>query len=260
MTAKFEIVDTVGKAFLVTWEERVYLLRLALVPIIIKIVSYFFALQFVEPQDILKLALFMLPAYFVEGWMIAHWVRTLMTNHRWPFVPSGDLQQDQKEITVRSQGIMRGALAFVVINFLMAGFFAAVFAVLPPDINPEEADPTLALFSFAVMISLFFLFRFVWIYVPLSVGISLKKYMEISNPVRFTFSLIALWLVCFVPPIITMQFIGGIAMGFNGEGDPSGVIEMILVVIRVLFDTLKNLIVTAGIAFALMEVMGWKKS
>jgi len=155
---------------------------------------------------------------------------------------------------------MRGALAFVVVNFLMAGFFAFVFSYIPADFNPETADPKYALFSLGVMTSMFFLFRFTWIYIPLCVGVSLNKYFDVSQKSLFTFRLIGLWFVCFIPTIIAMQIIGGVFAGMNGAGELSPAIETVLIFVRVIFDTLKNIIVTAGIAYALMEVLNWKKS
>ncbi len=257
---KFDIIECVGYAFQRTWEERAYLLRLSLFPIVIKILCYYAALLYVEPRDILRLSLFMIPAYFAEGWLMAHWARTIMTNHRWPFTPSGDLSNDRAEIKQRSNGIINGTVAFVGVNFLMAGFFATVFEILPLDINPEDADPMIGLFALFVIIAMFLLFRFTWIYIPLSVGVSFKKYLKISHSMRFNFSLIALWLVCFIPPVILMQFLGGLILTAGGEGDPSPALEIILSLIRVLFDTLKNLLVTAGIAYALLEIFKCKKT
>ncbi len=257
--AKFDVIECVGYAFQRTWAEREYLLRLALFPVVIKILCYYAALLYVEPRDILRLSLFMIPAYFAEGWMMAHWARTVMTNHRWPFIPSGDASKDRAEIKSRSSGIINGTVAFVGVNFLMAGFFAAVFLVMPLDINPEEADPMIGLFALFVIVVMFLLFRFTWIYIPLSVGVSFKKYVKISQPLKFNFSLIALWLVCFIPPVISMQFLGGLILTAAGEGDPSPAIEIILSLIRVLFDTIKNLLVTAGIAYALLEIFKCKQ-
>jgi len=256
---KFDIIDNVGNAFQRTWEERAYLARLALVPIVIKMLCYYAAFLYVEPQDILRLSLFMLPAYFAEGWMMAHWARTIMTDHRWPFVPSGNLSQDRKEIDVRSKGIISGAVAFTAVNFFMAGFFAAVFSVMPPDLNPENADPALGTFALLVIFTMFFLFRFTWLYIPMSVGISFKKYVTSTNRILFTFRLIALWLVCFIPPIILMQIVGGLMVGAEGEAELTTAMEVVLAGVRVVFDTLKNILVTAGIAYALMEVFQWQK-
>lgn len=257
--AKFDIIDCVGHAFQRTWEERVYLARLALIPIVIKMLCYYAAFLYVEPQNILKLSLFMLPAYFAEGWLMAHWARTIMTNHRWPFVPSGDLAKDEKEMKRRSQGIIGGVAAFVAINFFMAGFFATVFSIIPLDLDPENTDPMLAIFALFVMIAMFFLFRFTFIYIPLSVGVSVQRYTKKTNGLPISFKLIALWLVCFIPPIISMQVIGGIILGANGEAEPTALMEVVLAGVRVIFDTLKNLLVTAGIAYALMEVFQWTK-
>lgn len=255
----FDLIDCVGSAYKRTWLERRYLLPLITVPILIKILFYYLATQHVESDDILRLGLFMLPAYFVEGWMLAHWARTILTNHRWPFVPSGDLEKDSITLKSRASGVLGGMVSFVLINFLIAGYFAFFFSYMPPDMDPNNADPKLGILAIIMLVSIFFFFRFVWSYIPLAVNFPIKKYMALTSSKGFTFNLIGLWLVCFVPPVITMQFLGSLISGMNGEADLTASQEMILIFIRVIFDTLKNILVTAGIAYALKNMLMAKK-
>jgi len=252
----FDIITAIGSSYQKTGQEYHYLLKLAFVPFLVKSISLFFALQFLEPTDILRLSFFMLPAYFVEGWMLAHWVRTiLIDHHRWPFVPSGDIKQDTAEIQRRGRGIMAGTLGFVVVNFLMAGFFKLAFTLVPPDLDASQADPMFGIYALMVLISIFLLFRFTWIYVPLAANISIVAYAKLSQPVLFTFSLIGVWLVCFIPPVMLMQVIAGIGSGISGGEQAGTASDFFLAFVRVFFDTLKNILVTAGIAFALKQLM-----
>ncbi|MEM6811574.1 MAG: hypothetical protein AAF549_03810 [Pseudomonadota bacterium] len=253
--ANFDIISAAGYAYEKSWKERNYLAKLVFVPFVIKTILYILALNIFEPDDILKLTLVMLPAYFVEGWMLSHWVRTLLTDHRWPFVPSGDLKKDQMKIEERAKGVLAGTLSFVVINFLMAGFFAAVFFVMPPDMDPEQADALYGSFALGVIIIMFVLFRFTWIYIPAALNIPLKKYIHLTNPVMFTLSLIGVWLVCFIPPMMIMQLVASIGLSATGAESETVGVNVFEAFLRVFFDTVKNIIVTAGVAFAFQQVL-----
>jgi hypothetical protein len=124
--------------------------------------------------------------------------------------------------------------------------------------TPTEADPGLATLGLVLIVSAVFLFRFVWLYIPLSINVSPARYIKETSAPSFTFFLIGLWLVCYVPFIAGMQVTGGILLTIGGE-EPMPLAEGALVLLRVVFDTLKNIVVTAGIAYALLEALSWKK-
>ncbi len=254
----FDIVNTARQAYRITWAEREYLMKLALVPLIIKYIFYAISVHYVEPHNVLRLSLMMLPAYFVEGWLLSHWVRTLIVpHHRWPFQPSGNEGKDLKEIKTRARGIMGGAVAYALINLLIAGFFSFFMAQIPLDMDPSEADPAVALSGIMMMVLTFFLFRFVWLYIPLAVNINLRVVLHKLMPKGLTFNLIGVWLVCFMPPILALYLLGGILQSVAGE-DPLPVMQALIMFVRVALDTVKNILVTAGMAYAFIQILDMK--
>lgn len=261
--ASFDLINAVGQAYQTTWRERKYLLRMAVIPLLVKYICYALSVAYVGTDNILRLSLIMLPAYFLEGWLLAHWARTIILNHRWPFRPSGDAKKDMAQLQERGRGILSGTIAFTLINLLMAGYFAFFISYIPMDMAAnsaaQEADPVVAVIGTVMLISTLLLFRFIWLYIPLAVNFSLKKYTQKLKRISITFNMIGLWLVCFVPAVVLMQFLGGLITGVVGEGEVPLLLQEILVFVRVALDMIKNLLVTAGMAYAFIELFGWKK-
>ena len=258
--ASIDIITVAGLAYKKTWDERVYLLPMVVIPLLIKYLCLTLADIFVEDNNILRMSLIMIPAYFVEGWLLAHWARTIMLDHRWPFKPSGDDSQDLKKISERARGILSGSVSFLLINILMAGYFAFFMSYIPMDINPEEADPSVAFAGAIMMVSTLLLFRFIWFYIPLAVNIAPASLIEKVKPLRITFQMIGIWLVCFIPSIMVLQFIGGALNGTIEEGGSNQIIDSLITCLHVILDTVKNLICTAGMAYAFMALLKKTKS
>lgn len=254
----FDIINTAHQAYRMALQERAYLMKLALVPLIVKYIFYAISVHYVEPTNILRLSLIMVPAYFVEGWLLSHWVRTLIVpHHRWPFQPSGDQSKDVKEIALRSRGIMSGAIAYTLINLLIAGFFSYFMQLIPVDMDPSEANPAVAIAGIAMMASTFFLFRFVWLYIPLAVNVDLRVVLDKLKVKGLTFNLIGVWLVCFAPPIVALYFFGGLLTSIGGE-EPLPMMEALIMFVRVALDVVKNILVTAGMAYAFIQILDMK--
>lgn len=253
-----DLILATGLAYRKVWEERAYLFTMAVIPLLIKYICYTLATIFIEGDNILRMSLFMLPAYLVEGWLLSHWARTIMLGHRWPFRSTGDVQEDEKQLNERAHGVLGGTVAYMLINILMGGYFAFFVSYIPVDMNPSEADPIVALAGLAMMVSSFLLFRFIWSYVPLAANISPRYFIEKVKPLRVTFQMMGIWLVCFVPVLIVLQISGEIIGSFAIGGQNNSILSGILNFIRIALDTLKNLICTAGIAYGLMQLFKMK--
>lgn len=254
----FDIINTAKQAYRVSIDERAYLMKLAIVPLLVKYVFFAISAHYVEPTNILRLSLVMLPAYFVEGWLLSHWVRTLIIpTHRWPFQPSGDEKKDSKEIYARGRGIMSGAIAYTLINLLIAGFFAYFMSLISPDMDPSEANPAVAISGIVMMVLVFFLFRYVWLYIPLAVNVNLTVVMNKLKRSGVTFNLVGVWLVCFAPPMMVMYLLGGVLMSIGGE-NPLPVMDGLTIFVRIALDTVKNILVTAGMVFAFIQILDMK--
>ena len=258
----FDITAAARQVYGTVWAERSYLLRLAFIPVMVKITCLLFSMNYETHDNIIRLSLFMIPAYFTEGWLLAHWVRYIILGQRWPFRPSGDNKKDMKQLYFRARGILSGMVCFVLINILMAGFFALFLKYIPLGMDPEKASPEVAALGMFMIAISFLAFRYVWFYVPLAVNIKPILYFRKVQRVSSTFPMLALWLMCFVPCMMAMQFLSSMVLETAGDMEAATGItaqDVMVTIIRVIFDTLKNLLCAGGIAFALIEVFKLKK-
>ena len=256
--ASFDMINAVGNAYLTSWAERRYLLRMALIPLLIKYICYLISVLYAGNDSIIRLSLIMLPAYFAEGWFLAHWARTIVLNHRWPFRPSGDDRADLDQLAKRGRGILSGMVGFTLINLLLAGYFAFFMSYIPADLDPQTADPKIAIVGMAMMVTSFLGFRLVWIYIPLALNFPVVAYIEKLKPMMSSIYMIGLWLVCFVPTVIVMQLLGSLMIGLAGEGEAPPMLQGMMAFARVMLDMVKNIIVTAGMAYAFIEIFKWQ--
>lgn len=261
--ASFDLISAVGHAYHKTWNERKYLLRMAVIPLLVKYICYAIAVTYIGTDNILRLSLIMVPAYFLEGWLLSHWVRTIVLDHRWPFRPSGDEQKDMAQLQKRGRGVMGSTIAFTLINLLMAGYFAFFVSYLPMDMAtasaPQEPDPLVAMVGMIMLVSTLLLFRFIWVYIPLAVNYPIKLYAEKLKRILLTFNMIGVWLVCFIPMIIFSQMLSGIIDSIGSDERTAAMLDGFGMFIRIFLDMVKNLLCTAGMTYAFIELFGWKK-
>lgn len=250
-----DIIQSAGLAYKRTWDERRYLLPMLIVPLLIKYFLFTVADIFVEGDNLLRLSLIMVPAYLAEGWLLSHWVRTIVVGHRWPFRPTGDDKADIKHIKLRARGVLSGAVGFTLINMGMAGYFSFFMSYVPTDMTPETADPSVALVGIIMLMATLMLFRYIWFYIPLAVNTPPKLFIKAVQPIRATFQLLGLWLVCVVPAIFVLQVVGGLLSQNQGNV----LLDNILTLFTLILDMVKNLICTAGMAYVIMQLVGLKK-
>ncbi|MEM9469261.1 MAG: hypothetical protein AAF988_03775 [Pseudomonadota bacterium] len=250
----FNPIDCAHYAYSLVWSERQYLIKLAFIPILIKFAFFMLSVLYGESGNIIRMSLIMLPAYFAEGWMLCHFVRLISNGQRWPYRLTGDDTKDLQAAKERGKPLIAGILGFVIINLAMALYFSGLMSFVPPEMLmgqpvdsayiPKETGYMISI----MLLVMFFLFRFVWLYIPIAMHRSPLAYFKRSNLPGFTIRLIAVWLICFIPTMFVMQLI---VSPFMVEG-ASAVMDTIGAFIRIAFDTLKNIIVTAGIGFAIL--------
>lgn len=260
-TPFIDITGICGHVYKKTWIERHYLLKMMIIPLLIKYTCFAVANSYMEQDSIIRIAFFMLPAYLVEGWFLAHWARTVVMDHRWPFRPSGQQELDAKVMTLRGRGVMGGLVAFALTNFLMTGYFAYFLSLLPVNFDPQTASPEIGLIGLVMMVTSFMLFRYVWSYIALALNIRLSDYAALVQKVSITLPMVGIWICCFIPPFIIMQVSGGVIEGVTmGMDEKPAMIHGIAMFVRVFLDMIKNLLTTAAFACMIMALISGKKA
>ena len=254
----FDIINVVGMAYRKTWEERAYLLRMAAIPFLVKLACFTILASYFEGESLFMTAVVLLPSFIVEGWFLAHWARTIMTGgvHRWPFRVSGNEIKDRMELLSRGRGIMAGMVAFALINFMIIGYMAGLFSGMPDiseGFDPQNPDPRVAVVGVVFMVTSMLLFRFIWVHIPLSINVPIEKIFQILQPMKLTFRMVAVWMICVIPAFLLIQMLGEVLVGASGEATP--ITQTGFMVIRIVIEMVKNLIVTAGMGYVFLVLL-----
>lgn len=256
-----DIITCVGKAYQTVWAERRYILRLAALPFLLKIIFFSIAYSQVGPDNSLRLSLIMVPAWIVEGWMLAHFARLILLNQRWPFQPSGNREADLPLLQSRYRGVMGGAVAFALTQLIVGGWFAGLMFFVPVSlaVAPETVNVTpQAAFAACVLIGLgIYFFRFLWLYIAASVSAPIKPVaVRLSQGMMMSIRLLGLWLVCSVPAMVVVQVLVGLLLTLAGPDHAGDMVMVISIVAKVALDIVKNILCAAAVAYAFQGLFG----
>ncbi|MFA5593329.1 MAG: hypothetical protein WC989_08465 [Micavibrio sp.] len=256
-----ETITAASRAYQTGWMARSYIMRLAMVPVILKLFCFALAITYGSgegPETYLRFMLIMLPAILAEGWMLSHYVRFLVLGQTWPFRPSGDMEADLQILTIRARGVLSGMIVFalisVVSSILMYGMIVMVSPYLPADpAAAREASaqlPAHIALTFLVAIpALLWGFRLMWLYVPFALNIIPANYLGKLRGYASSLHLILVWVLC-VSPFLLLMRAGSVIViePLSGVmGEQAG--AFLLVVMSVLVDTAKAVICTGGITY-----------
>ena len=260
--SQLDIVEPAMKAYKVVWAERQYLLRLAMVPMLIKFICLSLLTLYGWEAEFLKGVLIMLPSYFAEGWLLSHLIRLIYYGHRWPFRPTGDMDADMVTLAHRARGVMAGTLTYVLTRYLVDGFVGAMQAAaiqaqeqvtdVPPE--PSFGSIFLAIMMFSGML---WGFRLLWLYLPAALNRSMKLFLSDINRFIMSLYMIGIWLMSIVPVILVFHIISGIVFGPEAEQINAAQI-MIFNMLRTVGDTAIWMLSTAAMSYGLLTFLSEK--
>ena len=262
--ANFDALKATGYGFRTIMAERKYLVRLAMIPVLMKVVLYSTVVALDWQSDFIRQALVMLPSYFVEGWMLAHFVRLLLLDQRWPYRPVSQDQIDLQRMMERARGVMAGALAFATIKFITAGITAGSYIAyekmgLTPDVEITP-DPRASVVAFVFLILAIWSFRFLWLYIPAAANAPVRTFLRPLRGMGASFSLIATWLICFLPIFVIFRIVLSILLiPFAQAGQIPPAMEYVVGAAVVLMDTVHTLVTTAAIVWGVRAATSHKR-
>lgn len=263
MSLPFNIINAARAGYQLMIQERRYLLRLAMIPTLIKLVCYVTALSLGFEDNMVRMALVLLPASLVEGWMLAHVIRMITLGQRWPFQPTGDMEADVAVLRTRMHGIMGGLVSYALVNVLLAGLLALMTGMAPVMVDgapPEPMDAGRAMILLVMMSTTIWAFPLLWVFIPLSLSMDAREWLKEIRGLRFALPMIAVWLLCYLPVAAVMMIgINAILSPFAEGAVPVGA-RFSVIILSVVLDTVKALIGTAGMTFALGEYFANKNS
>lgn len=264
----FDIMDSAGYGFYRVWAERAYLAKLMLIPFLIKLACTVTILVMGFEGNILRQGLIMLPADIALGWGLAQFLRTLLIGERWPIHLPPDMNETVLDILLlRARGIIASTLSYslialsaYVLRFILFGqMFGGDVMALPDDVNPDvppqlNISPALLPVMIIAAIGLFWGFRLMWIYIPLSVLMPVRHYLRALGGMMASVKMIALFFCTMAPVMFVTVMLSRVVvnmMGGSAEGEVSSATQFILVFVAVFSECLVALVATAAFTWAM---------
>lgn len=250
--SSFDIVTAAGNAYTKVWHERAYLMTLAAVPVLIKFICFVVLFTYDFGDNSLRSTLVLVPSYFVEGWMLSHWVRLIVLGQRWPFQPTGDDDADMKVLNERARGVLGGMIVYVLIQMLIAAVWAGVVTLPMDEESLQNPDMGMRLMSVALFVFMLWAFRFLWIFIPVAANYTMTGFLkDVAHP-KLSLYMIAVWLICAVPGFTLMMGLT-LPIILGGEEVPM-VMRFMSAGVQVVLEVVINCLATAGIAYGLKDM------
>jgi len=277
----FNMMDASGYGFYRVWVERSYLLKLMIIPLIIKFACMISVMALGYEGNTLRQGLIMLPGIIAEGWVLSQFLRTILKNERWPTVIPNDIDDKLLDkLLYRARGIVASTLAYALIGlsayfirYITLGLITGDFGANSPTTSEEISDmldttdaasgkglhlnPALFLPLIGLLIAMFWGFRLMWIYIPLSVLMPIKDYLKSLGGMMASVKMIVLYFCTFTPvmfiTIMVSRLVFTMADGLGEAGDGVGRFTMIFV--ASFAEILIALVSTAAFAYAMKDFL-----
>lgn len=273
----FNIMDAAGYGFYRVWGERVYLLKLATIPLLIKFACMIAVMVLEIEGNILRQGLILFPGVLAEGWVLAQFLRTLLKGERWPTILPADI--DDKildKLLMRARGIVAATLAYglislalYMIRYLAFGLMLGDFQATHDDVSDLLARPELGSQEKADMnpwmifplllsvVGLLWGFRLLWVYIPLSILMPVDEYLRKIRGIMTSVKMIILYFCTMVPVmfvlIVISRLVFGISEGILDNGE--SVARFIMLFFAVIADTVVWLVSTAAFVWAMKDFL-----
>jgi hypothetical protein len=259
---QFDLIDAATFGYSAVWAERLYLLKLVLVPIIIKFTSMMIILSQGFEKDVLTQGLILIPATLTEGWLLAQFLRTLIKQERWPIML--DAEPDQKTLSallLRARGIVACCLVYVLLMLFTYTFKYGYELLVANNVIPSGADdttpPDIRMMIIAVMGLGFALwsFRLFWIYIPFSVLVKPLEYLKFLGGFGASFKMLGLFLICMVPTLVVTTIVSSLVLAPFQSDDLKPIGTFLIILLGTVAEILVALIVTAAMAWSFRDLL-----
>lgn len=267
----FDIMDSAGYGYYRVWVERRYLLKLAIIPFLIKFACTVVVMVLGYENNILRQGLILLPGDIAEGWLLAQFLRTLLKNERWPTVLPLDMDEKVLDkLLLRARGIVAATLVYALVSltayfmrFCVFGQFIDSSPISEQDvstvISAAETDKTLEIHPLyiipmaAAAVASFWGFRLMWLYIPFSVLMPVSDYLKALGGFMASVKMMVLFFCSMAPTMfITIMLSRVLFNAVGGIEDGSGSISQFAVLFLAVFaEVMVALVTTAAFVWAM---------
>ncbi|MCB9963545.1 MAG: hypothetical protein H6855_00735 [Rhodospirillales bacterium] len=250
--ASFNIIEVSGQAYLKVWEERHYILKLALWPLIAKIIFFAAVMGLGLENNVLRQTIVLLPAYFFEGWFLVLLVRFVFFKERLDGVAEAKVLLEE-----RGRDMFAGILFYVLIKMAQNALLAPLLETeqQAQSVGQDIPDPSLltmmAALSFFLLV--IWLFKMAFLYIPVAAGIPVGRYLRIFPGLSGSLSLIGAWLMCYIPFLLVgVMILEVFSPGLWLEGNA---LVFFVFTVRFLVELAASSVITVCFALILQEIL-----
>jgi len=252
--ARFDFIESSAHGFKFVWEHNVTLLRLALIPVVLKVAA--FAITHIAGWDdnFLRQGLILIPAYAAEGWLIAYVVRWAILGETDVPGLSGDPRTDEALIEDRARLLTGGMLVYLLLKLVMSAAVGLVLTAdlaVPEDMQARQSGLIFFMASLVLLGAGIWAFRLIWIYVPVVLGIKIQTYLYALRGFASSFYMIGTWLLCFIPLAFAFMLILQLFQSMAGVEDLDAAslgLTILIGTVQAAADTLIALISSVAMA------------
>ncbi len=252
---QFDIFISARDGYVQTWANKEYLLKLAAVPVVIKLICFFVAYALGIDQTSFTYPLMMLPAYFAEGWLIAQFLRTLITGEVWPVKLEGDPEKHFEKYLARARGILAAIITFVLISVIHGGLMVTLLDMREMMLAQTEdgqytGNPMVVFVGFVGLFVALWAFRLFWLHIPMLVLMPVKTYLKSLPGLMPSIHMLATWLLTIIPIFFLLIFISGILLSSSGGSltEAPQPIAFIIITLNIIGELLTKVISAVAIA------------
>lgn len=250
--ASYDFIECSASAYKYIWHERLYVARLALIPVLVKFCCYVTVFGLGLEEAYLRQGLIILPSFFVEGLFVARVVQHAVRQG----IPGGSARQQDMTFTPRH--VMAAAVLYTLIKLTTS--FAGGLAMSEVSIQEPGVYEPSTLLVFAAMAFLAFMMwgvRLLWLYVPVALGYGMMAFLKRIQGISVSFQMIGMWLICFMPLAMVLVVTAGILGGLFGhsEDTPSQIYRFLIVGLQSVMDSAAAALASVAMACGVMEIM-----
>ena len=255
-SSSFDLIEAVGRGYQFFWAQRMSILKIAVFPLLIGLACYAVLTLLELPETDLRQFIIMLPSYFAEGWMVVFLVRAVFID--------GDYKPHAKGFLRADRNMQAGILLYALTKYILFGgvavllhYFGDVLEMLNEQATPDpDTSLKISIGIIAGAVVSISLFRFLWLYIPVAVGISLRRYVRAAAKSSTALQMFGIWLLCFFPFAITFLMLGSVILSpFQDQDDLPLTIEIIVITIQMIFKIMINVATTVCMAYGIKSLM-----
>lgn len=276
----FNMMDAAGYGFYRVWVERSYLLKLMMIPLIIKFACMISVMALGLEGNTLRQGLIMFPGIIAEGWVLAQFLRTLLKNERWPTVLPNNIDDKLLDkLLTRARGIIASILAYALIGlsayfirYITFGLVTGDFGANSPTSSEEistmlnevdgdgkgfQMNPALFLPLLGLTVLMFWAFRLMYVFIPLSVLMPIKDYLKALGGMMASVKMLVLYFCTMTPIMFVTIMISRVvfttADNLGEVGDGTG--RFVMMFVAMFAEILVALVSTTAFVYAMKDFL-----